>query len=247
MAKLVFTFDDGVKTHYDRVYPFLRDRGVTATFFIPGKRNLWIKPQRRHPENGGEDMVEDGLEWEEIAEMDAAGFEIGNHTCNHSSVKRLTRTECESEIESLELLFTSHGIRPAVTFCYPAYDYTETACDVLKKLKFKFARTGYCFIGEGRKGEPTGGNRPELRPERRYYIPGETNPFVIPSTGLLNDWYTVSQFIEDLNNTPEEGVAVFGSHGLRRNSRWESFIAMVDYAIGHGHEIINFRDMTSAV
>jgi len=247
MAKLVFTFDDGIKSHYDRVYPFLRDREVTATFFVPGKRDLWLRQHRGHREHDGADMVEGALEWEEIVEMDAAGFEIGNHTYSHTGVKTVDRISLKAQIDSLEQLFASYGIRPSVTFCYPAYDYNEMACSLLKELKFKFARTGYCFNGEGRKGEPIGGNCPKLRPECRYYIPGETNPFVVPTTGIFNDWYTISNFTEDLNNTPESGVAVFGTHGLRRDSRWESFINMVDYAIDRGHKIINFRDMPLAV
>lgn len=243
MAKLTFTFDDGVRSHYDYVYPFMKERGVTATFFIPGVRTMWEKNQAGHRENEGEDKVETGLEWDEILEMDQAGFEIGNHTMIHKSFLRCTPDQAREQVEDLDSEFSQRGIRPASTFCYPAFDFTPPTIDVIRQLGFTFARVGYCLLNEGHRGEPEGGNNPNYRYPRRYYIPGKTDPHLVCSTGIINDWYGLDHFISDLKATPEDGVAVFTGHGLSKNSLWTAFTEMVEYALQHDHEIINFRDM----
>ena len=105
MAKLTFTFDDGLRSHYDYIYPFMKERGVTATFFIPGIRTMWTSNQVEHPENCGEDKVEGGLEWSEIFEMDQSGFEIGNHTKDHVSFKRCDAQQAREQVTGLDSVF----------------------------------------------------------------------------------------------------------------------------------------------
>ena len=152
------------------------------------------------------------------------------------------------QITELDSIFSQHGIQPSSTFCYPAYDFTPPAISVVRNLGFTFARIGYCLLGEGMHGEPSSKGRrlyndPQHRPERRHYVPGQTDPHLVCSTGILNDWYRVDHFIEDLESTPEGGVAVFTGHGLAKSSLWSKFTKMVEYALHHNHEIINFRDM----
>ena len=250
MAKITFTFDDCIRSHYEYIYPFMKERGVTATFFIPGIRTMWTSNQVEHPENCGEDKVEGGLEWSEIFEMDQSGFEIGNHTKDHVSFKRCDAQQAREQVTGLDSVFSQHGIQPSSTFCYPAYDHTPNTIEVIRELGFTFARIGYCRGDEGRFGEPFNHhtnerlyNNPAYRPERRHYVPGQTPPHMVCSTGVLNDWYTVDLFIEDLESTPENGVAVFTGHGVAKKLLWDRFTEMVEYALQHDHEIINFRDM----
>ena len=47
MKKIVFTFDDGVESHYTRVAPLFKEHGMAATFFVTGQRKLWKKQDRR--------------------------------------------------------------------------------------------------------------------------------------------------------------------------------------------------------
>ena len=56
MSRLVFTFDDGIRTHYDLVRPLLKEHGMTGTFFIPGKRTLWRSRPPQITESDGHDM-----------------------------------------------------------------------------------------------------------------------------------------------------------------------------------------------
>ena len=67
------TFDDGVKSQYDFAASILEQAGFGATFYISeGLR--FLEDKTRY------------MTWEEIAELDSRGFEIGNHTRAHKNV-----------------------------------------------------------------------------------------------------------------------------------------------------------------
>jgi peptidoglycan/xylan/chitin deacetylase (PgdA/CDA1 family) len=242
MAKLVFTFDDGIRTHYDLVRPLFQKYGMTGTFFIPGVRTMWTQRQREIAENDGKDMQEGPLTWGEIAEMDKEGLEVGNHTLTHRNMYLDFSSKCRKEVALLEHEFAEHDIRPAKTFCYPGYHAGPHVAAVLRDLGFRFARIGY-LKDNPEEGEPEGGNRPESRPEVYYYTAGESDPMFVNSTGILNDWYGLDHFIEDVENTPKGSVAVFTAHGFARKLRWDRLQRMVQYVADNGHETINFRDM----
>tara|TARA_R110002020_G_scaffold16515_17_gene58340 strand:- start:7199 stop:7942 length:744 start_codon:yes stop_codon:yes gene_type:complete len=247
MAKIVFTFDDGIRTHYDFVRPLLLEHGMTGTFFIPGDkvRRVWMRRMPTIVENDGPDMREGPLDWSEIAALDKAGFEIGNHTNTHPCMTRISTEACLKEVSCLEAHLQENGIPPASTFCYPGYHANEKVANVLRGLNFKFARIGY-MKDNPEAGEPKEGNRPESRSEVYYYTPGDTNPLFVNSTGIFNDWYGLDHFIDDVENTPDGSVAVFTAHGFARDLRRDRFERMVRYAASNGHETINFRDMPVA-
>ena len=93
MAKLVFTFDDGIRTHYDLVRPLFNEHGLTGTFFIPGDKARscwrWLKPVRR-------DHKEGPLSWGEIRELHTDGFEVGNHTLTHPNMLHVDSRDMSS-------------------------------------------------------------------------------------------------------------------------------------------------------
>ena len=247
MAKIAFTFDDGIRTHYDLVRPLFKKHGLTGTFFIPGisGRSLWKFRMRGNVENDGADMQEGPLDWPEMVEMAEEGFELGNHTESHPRMTALSPDECLQQISAMEDQFREHGVAPSSSFCYPGYHANGKVASVLRAMgNFKFARIGYC-ARQIERGEPKGGNRPENREEVYYYIPGQTDPMYVPSTGILNDWYTVDHFIADVDGIPEGCVGVFTAHGFARKMRWDRFEEMVQYVIDNGHETVNFRDMSA--
>src|SRR3984957_16137684 len=66
---VVLTLDDAVKSQIDFVAPLLEKLNFKATFFIS---HAWM------------DDKEHFLTWEEVAELNRRGFEIGNHTWTHA-------------------------------------------------------------------------------------------------------------------------------------------------------------------
>src|SRR5262245_56583635 len=70
---VVLTFDDAVKSHATVAAPVLERYGFGATFFIT--EGFSFASNKR-----------DYMTWEEIRDLHARGFEIGNHTRDHLGV-----------------------------------------------------------------------------------------------------------------------------------------------------------------
>src|SRR5437764_8291004 len=66
---VVLTFDDAVKSHRTFVAPLLKELGFGATFFVTHK---WMEDRTN------------SMTWDEIAELQQMGFEIGNHSWTHA-------------------------------------------------------------------------------------------------------------------------------------------------------------------
>ena len=239
MAKLVFTFDDGIRTHYDLVRPLLKEHGLTGTFFVHGDavRGAWLKPVRRYRKEGP-------LSWGEIRELHTDGFEVGNHTLTHPDMLYVDHTRRRREVQELDDALVLHGIPASSTFCYPGYSTSAAVCKVVRDLGFKFARTGYGLHGcRGQNVNDFGQLCAEDRKPLVYSVPAVSDPMSVNSTAIMEDDYTVDHFISDLEGTPEGAVAVFTAHGFAYSPRWNNFKEMVKYVVANGHETINFRDM----
>ncbi len=83
---IVITFDDGGRSFIDCALPVLEEFSATATMFVvagfPGHR--------------GEGM--ELLDWDEIAELEARGIDIGSHTLSHLPLPDVTADEVRREI-----------------------------------------------------------------------------------------------------------------------------------------------------
>ncbi len=77
---VVLTFDDSVRSHYTIVRPILKEFGFGATFFIT--EGFEFQTDK-----------ENYMTWEQIAELDHAGFEIGNHTRDHVAITEVNYKE----------------------------------------------------------------------------------------------------------------------------------------------------------
>lgn len=75
---VVLTFDDGCKSHFTVVRPILMRHKFGATFFIT--EGFGFRTDKNTY-----------MTWEEIAQLHRDGFEIGNHTRDHSLLTKSTR------------------------------------------------------------------------------------------------------------------------------------------------------------
>lgn len=81
------------------------------------------------------------MTWEEIKELHDQGFEIGNHTKDHSDLRGLSEEDVTYQIEYIETQCQTYGIPKPTTFAYPGYHTSETVLKVLNEKEYKFART----------------------------------------------------------------------------------------------------------
>src|SRR2546423_839201 len=102
---VVLTFDDSVKSHHSVVRPILKRYGFGATFFITEGFDF--------PTN-----KKDYMTWEEIAELNADGFEIGNHTRDHASPKKGSIDSYDAQLRAITERCLEHKIPAPVSFAW---------------------------------------------------------------------------------------------------------------------------------
>tara|TARA_R110001599_G_C12264884_1_gene660777 strand:- start:1821 stop:2864 length:1044 start_codon:yes stop_codon:yes gene_type:complete len=126
--KLVaITIDDGYKSFYENGLPLLKKYGFKATLFVNTKSIGYA----------------DYMTWEEIAEAQKAGVEIGNHSHTHPFFLNVSERGRDSffkqEVqESQDLMKANLNITPKV-FAYPYGEYDEEMNIALSEMGFKGA------------------------------------------------------------------------------------------------------------
>lgn len=115
---IILTFDDGYIDHYTEALPALQELGMTATFFIVRD----FQDQDRY------------MTRTQVAELKAAGMEIGSHSLNH---KNLATMEYEKAVTDISLSM----VKRDSVFAYPAGKYSSTTIDIIDALNIKAAVT----------------------------------------------------------------------------------------------------------
>lgn len=100
-AMLSFRFDDGYASQI-RAYNILKERNMTAVFFCIA----------------GSIGTQDYMGWDQLAEIQADGFEIGSHSMTHRNMLLLSPKESTDELIKSKEAFEAKGIK-ADSFAYP--------------------------------------------------------------------------------------------------------------------------------
>ncbi len=101
-AAIIFTFDDWSPGHGTIVYPLFKKHKLQATFFVTLKNHML---------SGG---------YRTMKKAYADGFEIGNHTQNHSNLTQIDSLELEKEIiQAQKILREKVHPKCANTFAFP--------------------------------------------------------------------------------------------------------------------------------
>lgn len=105
---VTYTFDDGLKEHFTKVFPVLRKLGLKATFCIMGKATdseVYVGKPR--------------MTWSELKKMQSDGQEISSHGWSHMTMKGRTVAEIRKELWLNDSAFIRHFGHKALTVCYP--------------------------------------------------------------------------------------------------------------------------------
>jgi peptidoglycan/xylan/chitin deacetylase (PgdA/CDA1 family) len=121
--KLVFTFDDGHHSIYDRAFPIMQDYGFRGTNFV----NSGLI--------GGQGM----MSWDQIREMEHIyNWETGAHTLNHEDLTQMNLGDAIANIEADKQNLRDQGLNP-VSFALPKgqapYDLYPTLMNLFDYLR----------------------------------------------------------------------------------------------------------------
>ncbi|NEW05792.1 polysaccharide deacetylase family protein [Paenibacillus sp. SYP-B3998] len=148
VKQILITFDDGYADNYELAMPILKQYGFPATlFFSPG---FVGKP--------------DYLSWEQVKEMQQAGWDIQPHGMTHPHLSKLSEEEQKKEIYLAKAQMEEQLGTKANVFCYPYGEFNQQTLIILKNAGFRYA-----FTIE--QGKTTSSQQPYHL--KRIYVNGE--------------------------------------------------------------------------
>lgn len=111
-GQLVLSADDGYKSFYSSYYPLCVSKNVKATVYVIG---------------AAIGLPVTFLNWTEIAELIAAGFDVQCHTNNHYHLGTLNEAQVLAEYTDLDDAFTAQSL---ATPRHTAYPFGESTANV---------------------------------------------------------------------------------------------------------------------
>ena len=220
---VVLTFDDSVKSHFTIVRPILLDYKFGATFFIT--EGFQFK-----------DDKENYMTWKQIAQLSRDGFEIGNHTGDHSPITPQTIKKLRKQLKRIEKRCRKYDIPRPVSFAYPGNATMPEALPILRKRGILFARRG------GMPEFPYKGGRGVA------WEPGLDHPLLIPTAGDGRPTWELADFRRAVDQARHGRIAVLQFHGVPdRAHPWvhtprRRFEAFMKYLSLGGFKVISLKD-----
>jgi peptidoglycan/xylan/chitin deacetylase (PgdA/CDA1 family) len=141
------TFDDGWRSVKSHAWPIMRDMGVVGTVFVStgytDEALTMIKPGPvLQPFVGTEHESElFTLAWSELAELQAAGWEIGSHCVRHPLLTQVDDDRLRRELTvSRERIGEMLG-SPCRTLAYPTGDHDDRVVRFVREAGYVAAAT----------------------------------------------------------------------------------------------------------
>jgi peptidoglycan/xylan/chitin deacetylase (PgdA/CDA1 family) len=210
---VVLSFDDAIVSQYTVVAPLLKKYGFGTTFFVCEFTTPPFSDKTKY------------LSWEQIAALNKMGFEIGNHTQNHTHVNKMDSLRFVAELKYIENKCAQYHIPKPVSFAYPGYDTSPKALPVLKAAGYVFARQGL--------------NRP--------YDPINDNPLLMP--GITTTADNSKQIYDVLAQARAGKIVVLTIHGVPDEAHhWvntppELFEEYLQFLKDNHYKVIAMRDL----
>jgi len=225
---VVLTFDDSKASHYTVVRPLLKNYGFGATFFIT--EGFTFRTNK-----------DDYLTWEQIAELNRDGFEIGNHTRDHMGLTKANLPRLKEQVEAINAQCAAQSIPRPTSFAYPGNTIDPDALQLLADLGFRFARRG---------GAP---EYPYEEGNGFAYEPGRDHPLLLPSAGDARPVWTLENLKRAVSQAVKGKIAILQFHGAPDVEHpWvhtppERFEQYMKYLHDEGFKAIAMRDLAKYV
>lgn len=123
---LSLTFDDGYLTHYTLAYPELKERNLSATFYILANYEGLFESKEL-------------MSLKQAKEIQDNGLEIGSHTLNHPDILTLNSQELNQQLAESRQILENAGINIS-SFAYPFGRFNDSIAEETGKY-YSSART----------------------------------------------------------------------------------------------------------
>lgn len=141
---VVITFDDGYRDLLTYALPVLQKYKFPATIYLVtgycGMSNDWP---------GQPDSIPrlPLLDWDQIKQMEEAGFEFGAHTVNHPFLDKIDKEDAIWEIRFAKRTMMKHLGHPIRSFAYPYGRYNQRVKQLVTDEFAHACSTSLGFIG----------------------------------------------------------------------------------------------------
>ena len=132
---LAITFDDAFRSTYRLALPVLRRLGVPATMFVPtafpDAGPLSFPHLDRWIGSSHEPELEPAS-WQELAELRAAGWEIGSHSVSHPRLTQLSNEHVRAELRDSKAEIERRLGAGCEAIAYPYGDVDQRVADAAR-------------------------------------------------------------------------------------------------------------------
>jgi peptidoglycan/xylan/chitin deacetylase (PgdA/CDA1 family) len=146
---LSITFDDGYRDNFELAAPILRKHELPATFFVAtgfvgsDLRAAWDEHLPQHP---------GWMDWVQVKELSALGFDIGGHTVNHIDMGSAAPDVVRNELSVSKHILERELGRPVTLFAYPfggVNNICERSIEIVKESGFISCASCYGGVNAG--------------------------------------------------------------------------------------------------
>ena len=142
---LAVTFDDAYRSVREIAFPLLSRLGVPATVFVPtrfpGSTDPMAWPGIEHWLEGPHEGELRCMTWDDIAQLDRAGWEIGSHTHAHLRLPSLDDSALAFELRTSSQICAERLRKPCRSLAYPFGEYDARVVLAARDAGYEAAAT----------------------------------------------------------------------------------------------------------
>jgi peptidoglycan/xylan/chitin deacetylase (PgdA/CDA1 family) len=142
---LAVTFDDAYRSVIELAYPLLSSLGIPATVFVPtrfpgtGAPMSWPGIDRWL--GGSHESELRCMSWDELQQLDEAGWEIGSHTHTHSYLPTLDDESLSRELEESHQICSERLGKRCRSLAYPFGAHDDRVIAAAERAGYAAAAT----------------------------------------------------------------------------------------------------------
>ncbi|MCW3014332.1 MAG: polysaccharide deacetylase family protein [Solirubrobacterales bacterium] len=152
---VAFTFDDAYRSVLEQAHPVLDRAGAPATVFVPtahaGTPRPMAWPGIEHWLGGRHERELVPLQWPELSDLAAAGWEIGSHTQTHPRLTTLDDEGLRQELVASRETCEQRLGQACPSIAYPYGDVDDRVAHAAEQAGYRF---GAALPGSPRAHDP---------------------------------------------------------------------------------------------